>query len=55
VLLQGEECYLGPTPERDTLLSALCLVEAVTGGGEDLSALSLPLGNQNQASAAAVL
>ena len=39
VLLGGEEFYLGPTPERDALLSALCLVEAVTEGGQDLSAL----------------
>ncbi len=76
VLLGGEESggsgYLGHIPERDALLSALYLIEAVTETGQDLSALyralqkregfslvyqrrNLPLGNQNQASATAVL
>jgi len=39
VLLGGEECYLGHIPERDALLSALYLIEAVTETGQDLSAL----------------
>jgi phosphomannomutase len=43
VLLGGEESggigYLGHIPERDALLSALYLIEAVTETGQDLSAL----------------
>jgi len=42
-LLGGEESggigYLGHIPERDALLSALYLIEAVTETGQDLSAL----------------
>jgi phosphomannomutase len=43
VLLGGEESggigYLGHIPERDALLSALYLIEAVTETGQDLSTI----------------